>query len=335
MGRGDQHVATDLGSYDDAEHWFVRLLDPECSAGERAEFEHWRSADPQHAAAYDEIERLWRQSEEAAKDPSIVAAANRALRSGPDNHVPRRWLYPALAAGFALLLAVVTLPQWLTTPAAADGTRYSTVAGQQQTVPLSDGSSILLDTDTAVTVRYSARTRRVDLLRGQAQFTVQGNHAWPFVVHAGHGTVTAVGTQFQVRLDGDSTDVALLRGKLAVAAESPQGRTQEAALVGGQGLAFGADGHLAAVHAIDVQKAEGWTQGKLFVHDWRLPELLAEMNRYNAVKLEIGDPSLRDIHISGVFRTRDQQTLLQLLQRGWPIHARRMSATQILLLPNR
>jgi len=86
------------------------------------------------------------------------------------------------------------------------------------------------------------------------------------------------------------------------------------------------------VHPLDLQQAQGWTQGKLFVHDWRLPQLLLEMNRYSNTKLSIGDPSLQNIHISGVFRTNDQQTFLQLLQQGWAIRAKRVSDTRIVLL---
>lgn len=335
MDRRNTNRNPELGSYDEAEHWFVRLLEPDCSAAERTEFERWRTADPAHAAAYRDIELLWKQSEEAVKNPTIMAAANRALRREPEARARRYWFMPAMAAGLAVLIAAVVLPRWLATSTDPVGIAYTTAAGQQQTVALTDGSSILLDTDTEVVVRYSAATRRVDLLRGQAQFTVQGNHAWPFVVHAQHGTVTAVGTQFQVRINDGCTDVALLKGKLAIATESPHGTPQNASLIGGQGLAYDETGRISPLHSIDQQTVGGWTQSKLFIHDWRLPDLLAEMNRYSATKLKIGDPSLQDIHISGIFRTNDQQTFLQLLQQGWPIHAKRLSATQIVLLRNR
>jgi len=335
MDRRDTDVATELGIYDDAERWFVRLLEPDCPTDARAAFEHWLAVDPAHAAAYRDIEQLWKQSKDALKDPAVMAAASRALLREPAVRAPRRWLIPAFAVGLAALMGLAIVPRWLAPPADPTGIAYTTAAGQQQAVKLADGSSILLDTDSKVVVRYSERTRRVDLLHGQAQFTVQGNHAWPFVVHAGSGTVTAVGTQFQVRLDDQATDVALLKGKLAIAAQSPDGATQDASLLAGQALAYDQSGHITPVHPIDLQQAQGWTQGKLFVHDWRLPALIAEMNRYSDTKLLIGDPSLQDVHISGVFRTNDQQTLLLLLQQGWPIHTRRISATQIELLRNR
>jgi transmembrane sensor len=317
---------------DEAEQWFARLLDRNCSPEERAAFERWRSADPSHAAAYRELELLWKRSEEAVKNPAVMAAARRALRSEPEARTPRRWLVPAMAASLAALVAVLALPRWLSPATEPAGMVYSTAAGQQRTVQLADGSLILLDTDSEVSVRYSSSTRRVDLTHGRAQFSVQGNHAWPFVVHAGNGTVTAVGTEFQVRLNDESTDVALLKGKLAIATRAPDGTAHLASLVGGESLAFDEHGDITPVHSLDLQQAQGWTQGKLFVHDWRLPQLLLEMNRYNRTKLSVGDPSLQNVHISGIFRTNDQQTFLQLLQQGWAIRAKRVSDTQIVLL---
>ncbi|GLQ90742.1 FecR family protein [Dyella flagellata] len=331
MDRENANRGVQAGSQDEAEQWFARLLDRNCPPEQHAAFERWRNADPAHAQAYRELELLWKRSEEATRDPAVMAAARRALLPEPGTRAPRRWAFPVLAAGLAILVAVVALPRWLSTSADPAGTAYSTAAGQQRTVQLADGSSILLDTDSQVSVRYSSRTRRVDLLHGQAQFTVQGNHAWPFVVHAGSGTVTAVGTQFQVRLNDACTGVALLKGKLAIATQAADGTTQTASLIGGESLGFDQAGHISPVHPLDLQQAQGWTQGKLFVHDWRLQQLLQEMNRYSSTKLAIGDPSLQNIHISGIFRTSDQQTFLLLLQQGWAIHARRVNHAQIVL----
>jgi transmembrane sensor len=332
MDRENANWGGRSGSQDEAEQWFARLLDRRCPPEQRAAFERWRRADPANAQAYRELELLWQLSEEAARDPAVMAAARRALQQEAQGRTARRWFLPALAAGLGVLVALIALPRWLSAPADPAGVAYSTTAGQQRTVQLADGSSILLDTDSRISVRYSARTRRVDLLQGQAQFSVQGNHAWPFVVHAGSGTVTAVGTQFQVRLDPADTDVALLKGKLAIATEAADGTAQHASLVGGEGLAFDQAGHITAVHPLDLQQAQGWTQGKLFVHDWRLPQLIAEMNRYTSAKMAIGDPALKDIRISGIFRTNDQRTFLLLLQQGWAIQARQVSDTRIVLL---
>ena len=330
----DQHPVA--GSQDEAERWFVRLLEEDCTPGIRADFERWRTADPAHAAAYREVEYLWKQSGDAIQDAAVAAAARRALHRTPSEpwFLRRRWLFPAVGLSFAIVLALVAIPHvW--TPAEPVGTHYTAMAGQQRTVQLSDGSTILLNTDTEIVERYDVRTRRIDLLHGQAQFQVQGNKAWPFVVHAEHGTVTAVGTQFQVRIDGDTTGVILLKGKVDVATQAPDASPQAVSLMAGQQVAFDRSGRIAAVSAADTELAKGWTQGKLFAHDWRLPDLLTEMNRYSATQLSIGDPSLQNLRVSGAFRTGDQENLILALQAGWQIRADRDKSGQVILRSTR
>lgn len=330
----DYGPATSLD--DEAGVWFVRLLEPNCPDHVRAEFERWRAASPAHAAAYREIVYLWKQGEDAARDPEIMAAAGRALHSSrAEPRLSHGWLYPVAALTFSAALALVAIPRWYAVPADPQGTHYATLAGQQRTVHLKDGSSIVLDTGTELVERYSDKTRRIDLLHGQAQFQVQGNPKWPFVVHAQSGTVTAVGTEFQVRINNDETAVTLLKGKLAIANQSPDGTPQFASLTAGEQLAFEQSGRIGPVHPADVHVAEGWVEGKLFVHDWRLPDLLAEMNRYSTTQLQIGDPSLQDIRISGAFHTGDQATLIAALQQGWPIRADHVSAERVVLVRRR
>lgn len=326
------HMQDGAGQPDEAEHWFVRLLEPDCSDDDRAAFDRWYSARPEHAHAYREVERLWVLGADAAKDPAVIAAAELALRETRPEARRRlpRWFVPAMAAAAVLLAALVVVPRWLASHMTPDGTRYATTIGQMRSVNLDDGSTILLDTDTVVVERYSADVRRVDLLHGKAQFHVQGNKAWPFVVHARNGTVTAVGTRFQVRVNDDAAIVTLLEGKLAIATRSSSG-SRLASLSAAEQLEFDSSGAIGPVHPADMQAAEGWAEGKLFVHDWLLPDLLSEMNRYSSVEVRIADPSLRTMRISGVFHAGDQQGLLLALQKGWSIRAERTSSTLFLL----
>jgi transmembrane sensor len=324
-----------------AEYWFARLLEPDCSAAERAEFERWRDADPAHAAAWHELDRLWRQSADATRQPALAAAAWRALHDAPAVpwfrrwRSPRVWL-PAATAALAALLVLVLLPRWRTgrdVPVA--GATYSTALGQQRSIQLPDGTTITLDTQSSLVVRYGRHERRVDLLRGRAQFAVRANPQRPFVVHVQNGTVTDIGTVFQVRAGADCTAVTLIEGQLDIAATAPDQAIRHVSLDSGRQLWFDRTGRISPAEPADVQAAEGWTKGKLVVHDWRLPELLDEMNRYNRLQVGIGDPALDAIRVSGVFNTHDPQTMLQLLQQGWPIRARHDAGDRVVLFATR
>lgn len=336
MNTGTTPKTTASGRPGDAELWFARMLEPDCSADERAAFARWRDADPAHAAAWHELDRLWQQGADAMRHPAVIAAW-RALREAPPLPWYRRlsFLLPAAAMVAAAALAVlVLLPRGHMAEMPVEGIAYQTATGQQRDIHLADGTTVVMDAQSSLRVSYDDRQRRVDLLHGRAQFAVRHDPRHPFVVHAGNGTVTDVGTVFQVRTDADCTGVTLLEGAVDITAAAPGHAAQHVSLHhGGRQVWFGRDGRISPPQSADLQAAEGWMQGKLFVHDWRLPELLDEMNRYNHVQVAIGDPSLADMRVSGVFDAHDPQTMLQLLQRGWPVRAHHEGDDRVLLLP--
>lgn len=302
-----------------AEHWLVRLLDVDAQDPAWQAFERWRQADPAHALAYRDAERLWTLGREAAQLPELWQAAALpvpARTSGTRRFRPRMATALAVAATVAVALALGVFG-WRAMALEAPGTRYVTRTGQLQAITLPDGSSMLLDTDTAVVVRYGRALRQVDLERGRAEFSVVHNPGEPFVVRAGGGTVSDIGTRFQVSIGArDNVNVVLLQGSVAVAAADSR-----ATLTRGEASTFNRTGIVGAVHRVDVADALDWTRGQVVARDWPLPRLLARMNRYSHVKVRIGDSALESERVTGSFHAGDQQTLVKVLELGWPIRA--------------
>jgi transmembrane sensor len=315
-----------------AERWLVRLLDADAGDPRWAEFERWIAGDPAHASAYRQAEQLWRLGVEAARDPDLKAAANRAMAhvawSSPTAQL-RIWLAPAMAVAAAVcFLGCMVALWWPGLGVNQQGVRYATRIGQQQAIQLQDGSTLLLDTDSAVVVRYGRRARAVVLLQGRAEFRVRHNDEWPFIVSAGGGTVTDVGTAFQVSIGKHhAVSVVLLEGKVSVATAR-----SKSTLTTGEAVRFDRAGVVRAPYPADLQAALGWTSGEIMARGWTLSRLVAEMNRYSSMKLELGDAALRNVRITGTFRAGDQVTLLKVLESGWPIRAHRLSSTRVVLL---
>ncbi|WP_457832782.1 FecR domain-containing protein, partial [Staphylococcus aureus] len=72
------------------------------------------------------------------------------------------------ALGIAAVVASLTIfSAW-----PLSGDRYATAIGEQRTIRLADGSKVMLDTDTVLTVAFEEKARRISLARGQAYFTV-------------------------------------------------------------------------------------------------------------------------------------------------------------------
>lgn len=321
----------DPSMHNEAERWLVQLLDADARDPHWVEFERWLAADPVHASAYREAEQLWKLGVEAAQHPDLRAEAYRAVhevRSGPVWQL-RIWLAPAMAvvAAFFFTGSVVTF-WWPTTGTDQQSVRYATRTGQQRAIQLRDGSELLLDTDSVAVVHYGSRSRDVALLHGRAEFRVRHDANWPFVVGVDGGTVTDVGTTFQVSVGAQrGVNVVLLEGKVSVATAH-----SKSTLTTGEALRFDRAGIVRAPHPADLEAALGWTSGEIVAHDWSLPRLLAEMNRYSSTKLQLADATLREVRVTGTFRAGDQATLLKVLESGWPIRAHRLSSTRVMLL---
>lgn len=183
---------------------------------------------------------------------------------------------------------------------------YETGVGEQRVVQLADGSSVNLDTDSRIRVRFDGWERRIELDQGQALFRVAHNAERPFVVHADGTEVIAVGTVFDVRRSGSRVDVTLVAGVVdVVAADVADGRRRMAA---GQKTQVSARG--VTTRAVDAAVETSWTDGRLIFSDMPLEQAVSEVNRYLTDTIEIEDPALKRITVNGVFRTGDRDAFV-------------------------
>ncbi|MEJ0034955.1 MAG: FecR domain-containing protein [Gammaproteobacteria bacterium] len=311
---------------DQAEHWFQRMQSPDLPTAERAAFERWRAGNPAHAAAYERAEQLFHRAAELRLNPRWREQARMAReRTAQAARVRRtgRW---SLAAAATLILAVGAAWQaW--SPQRPTELSFATAVGERRTLTLEDGSSIVLDTDSAVRVTYSRKERELVLEHGQAEFSVAKQPERPFVVHAGPGAVRALGTRFQIRRNGSAVLVTLLEGTVKVS-----NSFRATTLASGEQLRFD-DDRLWSKAVADIANARHWTRGELVFDGRPLSELIDEMNRYTVVKIRLGSASIKDLPVSGAFYDNDQASLIRALEVGWSLHAERVSPTQIVLSP--
>src|SRR5690606_13001818 len=94
--------------------------------------------------------------------------------------------------------------------------RYATEIGEQKTVQLSDGSELVLNTNTRVLIDYTDSKRRAILDQGEAYFKVAEDAQRPFSVDAGVRSIAVLGTEFNVQKTGGGLTVAVVEGLVAV-----------------------------------------------------------------------------------------------------------------------
>lgn len=256
--------------------------------------------------AYAEAERLW---EEMRALDTIAGAQLAEARAFMERRQQRKRRGYALFASTAAVLLSLVLWQGHFAPDS-----YRTAVGEQRSIELADGSRLDLNTDSEAVVRYSSHERAIDLLRGQAIFTVAHGDARPFDVYAGSAVIRDIGTRFDVRLRETTTTVAVLEGSVEV---SGDGRTL--ALERGQGVSYALNGKLGSLQAVDVERLSAWRDGKLHFRGQALAEVVEELQRYHQSTILISDPGLMKIRVSGVFPTNDLPLALQTIAATLPV----------------
>jgi len=241
-----------------------------------------------------------------------------------------------IAASFvvALVLATGGYVGWqLVDP--HETTTYSTLVGEFRSIPLSDGSTLALNTDTVVKVELSGNHRVVDLERGEALFTVAHDTSRPFDVRAGNIVVRAVGTRFSVRKrDESSADVLVAEGRISI--NPPSSST-----FGVGSYMRVRDGHIDTTQLApdDISARLHWTDSpsRLFFADATVSEVAAELNRYSVRKIVIGSPRLAEQHIGGVFRAGEPEAFVAALERTNGVRARhlRQGSEDIIIVEER
>ena len=331
-------------TYAAAADWHGRL-DEDDSARTRAEFDAWLAADPRNRAAFDAVEQTWSSLAAARVDDRVLKLRREALSA---THRLRFFRVATAAAvvGVAVAIAYAVAPMFRDGPvspssmiarAATEGGAFRTAIGERSNITLSDGSSVVLNTNSRIEVRFTPEQRSVRLLAGQAWFQVAKNPNRPFVVEAGNRRVTALGTAFDVRLnDHDSVQVTLAEGKVSVEPIlSPLARLINPPpvpelLIAGEALIVSEDAPVEKRKA-DVSKVVSWRQGQVVFDNDTLEAAIAEINRYSATRIELADPALGQLRVSGVFKAGHSESFVETVTGHYPLQIASREESRILL----
>ncbi len=279
----------------EAAAWLARLQGEQRTDAAVAAFKIWLADDVSHARAFARVTETW----------DIVPGAARLLAKPATQRVRRsRHSFWMMAAASVVCLLMASAGAWYFWK---DPT-YRTAIGEQRTITLQDGSNITLNTDTELTVSYRQAERRIHLVHGEAVFEVAKNAQRPFIVLAGNEQVRALGTLFDVRSDPSRLAVFLVKGSVEVSsrqgASSSDPQAQAMILSPGQRVTLGTHGGK-LVDRPDLAAAMAWRQGQVMFDNVALSEAIAELDRYGGTRIELGDPALASLRVSGVFNIRN------------------------------
>ncbi|SAI71742.1 transmembrane sensor [Bordetella ansorpii] len=303
---------------DAAAEWLTVMMSGEATEADHERWRQWRAADAEHERAWRHIEAVMAGRLGALQRHAAYQALSPYAGPAPRGRrqALRLLLWGGAAGGTAMLASRTQTWRSLS----AD---YRTGTGEQRALALADGTRILLNTGSAIDVRFDGQTRLVRLIGGEVLITTGHPMAdgapdpRPFIVQTGEGRVRALGTRFTVRQDDGRTVVAVIESAVEVTPDAAPGQTRR--LHAGERAAF-------TRHAVDTPLAMAerdlaWTRRQIVAEDVRLADFLAELGRYRPGLLRC-DPAVADLRLSGVFPLEDTGRVLAMLPKVLPVQVR-------------
>lgn len=322
----------------DAADWLARRESGDWRDQDQARLQQWLEADIAHRVAFLRLEHMWTQSgrlkalgaghyADTIPERGIWRLGDAGqIRETRPNTTRSRPSWPR-RAGLLFLLVIVMAGGgygWRQYTAVARAT-YQSALGDLRPLDLADGSEVILSSDSRVDVALSRQRRQVSLQRGEALFQVAKDRTRPFMVDAGGHRVTAVGTRFSVRREGEQLRVIVTEGRVQLARLNNGGAEggEPAALLSAGSIALAGPGGV-LVRRVPLAEAErqlDWRNGYLSFEDASLREAAAEFNRYNRLKLVVTDEAAANLRVGGRFHWTNADAFVRLLEQGFPIRA--------------
>ncbi|MDT8758088.1 FecR domain-containing protein [Sphingomonas psychrotolerans] len=287
-----------------ASDWAARLDRGPLTPEENAHLSAWLEGDPRRKGALLRAQALSLMSESAqALGPGFDPAAfgPPQLPARPSRRKALIWTGSALAA--ATLAAI-----GMSIPAA--GAVISTARGEIRLVPLQDGSTVLLNTDSSIRIPQGSNSRSVTLLEGEAYFSVARDAQHPFVVEVDGHRMRTTQAGFRVRkLAANPVDVLVDRGQVDLAARGGESSNAVLALTANTRLRLVNDSGAAerpeSLAPEAVTRELSWREGKLAFEGETLNQAAASFARYSDLHIQIDDPELAREPVTGLFAAND------------------------------
>ncbi|MFJ7285724.1 FecR domain-containing protein [Pseudomonas sp. NPDC099000] len=297
-----------------AAQWLTLMESGTANERDRVELQSWRDSHSSHEQAWQKAQLL---RQRFADLPSALAMASL------DRPQPSRRTVLKRAVGAVALVPTA----WLISrqlPLDVWGADLRTATGEGKKVRLADGSSLQLNTASAVDIDLN--NRLLKLVEGEIALKVPGTS--PLTIQTHFGQVVVSQSEVCVRQRQTGCRVSVLNG--AVQLQPLHGPVFS--LRAGQQVNLQVAGS-GAVEPFDVL-APGWRDGVLMAQNQPLGDFLRELSTYRPGVLR-WEPELESLRVTGSFRLEDTDRILALLAASLPLEVHSRTRYWVTLLPRK
>ncbi|HLP74634.1 MAG TPA: FecR domain-containing protein [Bacteroidales bacterium] len=270
----------------------------------------------------------------------------------PVRHIsPRRKVLLTLIAA-AVMAAIFLLGRLF--PASQNGmvasvqqvsyTEVKSPYGSRSEIKLPDGTEVILNAGSTLKYRNDFNMNNRDInLYGEGYFKVAKNASLPLVVSAGHISIKAVGTEFNIKAypEENTIETTLIQGKVEIANSNQVEDNKFIDLEPNQKAIFYKDEEEYTVEnanerqkpepvkpvldnilispKADVEKTVAWTEGKLIFRGENLENLSIDLQRKYDVKIVFIDEGLKKFRFTGVLLDETLEQVMNVIKLTAPI----------------
>lgn len=311
--------------------WYLQLNSTQTESGKKAKFETWIAQDASHAMAYERIERIFQPIKGVD-----VKAAEKSIVSILQTESKQRKRKNMRGVAFGITMFASLYFGYQSTPVKVMLADNKTEIGEIKTLTLPDQSVITMNTNTALDIQFDQDKRMIKLYKGEVFVNVSKDASRPFLVITEHGDARALGTQYNVDKNVDSTHVVVIESKVEVCSASPKfsykilnsSQRKCTVLHQSQGVKIG-NQTLDDVQEIDANAISGWVTGTIVIDNQPLTEVLVELQRYSPEKIIFSASELNHIKVSGVLPVNNIPHAFDILADQFNLQIKQVDSKKI------
>ena len=259
----------------------------------------------------------------AENDCRIPTSVKARIRQSLFTKMPRVKWRRVIASASAVLAAAVILFMYMLWSRPSENAApeiFEIVAerGQKSSVTLPDGSRVMINSASTIsyTSDYNVKERNV-FLSGEAYFDVASNADIPFVVHADKVSVTALGTEFNVKAYAEDPYVVTTLVEGGVRTEAG---TQYELLTRAQEASYNKEADVLLAYDVkDISRAVPWIRNELLFENESLADIAVTLERMYNVTIVFEDEAAKGYSYTGLIRNNSLQNVLELISSTSPV----------------
>lgn len=259
----------------------------------------------------------------AENDCRIPTSVKARIRQSLFTKMPRvKWrrVIASASAVFAAAVILFMCMLWSRPSENADPEIFEIVAerGQKSSVTLPDGSRVMINSASTIsyTSDYNVKERNV-FLSGEAYFDVASNADIPFVVHADKVSVTALGTEFNVKAYAEDPYIVTTLVEGSVRTEAG---TQYELLTRAQEASYNKEADVLLAYDVkDISRAVPWIRNELLFENESLADIAVTLERMYNVTIVFEEEAAKGYSYTGLIRNNSLQNVLELISSTSPV----------------